>query len=168
MAEIQTDESHKKHRSQRSKKLSTRVDLTPMVDLGFLLITFFIFTTTLSTPKVMGMILPTGSKDSTDAANSKVLNLILKENNTIIYYNGTDATNSFSTNYTAIGLRDIIVQKRATVAAKWGNANETTILIKPTVQASYRNIVAVLDEMQINTIKKYVLVEATPQEADLK
>jgi biopolymer transport protein ExbD len=170
MAEINQPESkHKRHQRRRSKKLSTRVDLTPMVDLGFLLITFFIFTTTLSEHKTMGMVLPNDKpvKEPPLAGKSKVLNLILKDDKNIICYNGDDLTNPFSATYNAESLRAILIKKKQAVAAKFGDGNETIILIKPTSNSTYRNLVAVLDEMQINSIKKYMLLQPSKEETVL-
>ena len=74
---------------KKSKKLSTRVDLTPMVDLGFLLITFFIFTTTMSEPTSMKLNLPKDVKDPKDFMDlkeSSVITIIPSKDNQIYYY----------------------------------------------------------------------------------
>jgi len=168
MAEIKQSESkHKRHQRSKSKKLSTRIDLTPMVDLGFLLITFFIFTTTLSEHKAMGIVLPSDQpvKEPPLAGKSQVLNLILKDDKNIICYNGDEVTSLFPATYNAESLRAILIKKKQAVAAAFGNGNETIILIKPTANCTYKNLVAVLDEMQINSIKKYMLLQPNKEEA---
>src|SRR5438128_9612542 len=91
MAEMDTSSGggHKKGPGvKKSKKLSTKVDLTPMVDLGFLLITFFIFTTTMSTPKATDLFMPKESKDSTQVGLSSALTVIPIRDNKIFYYHG--------------------------------------------------------------------------------
>ena len=89
MAELQQGETRTSKGVRPSKKLSTKVDLTPMVDLGFLLITFFVFTTSLSTPMVMKLSLPDDlTKDSSLIPVSKTISFLLSGNSKIYYYNG--------------------------------------------------------------------------------
>ena len=160
MAEIISTNKSSGKRGARPKKLSTRVDLTPMVDLGFLLITFFIFTTTMSHATAMHLSMPDDSKitDETPVSESKTLNLVLKGGNKIFYYDGMDALHEQETDYSANGLRNVIREKQKKVAAQYRSATETIILIRPTKDASYQNIVNTLDEMTINGVTRYVLM----------
>src|ERR1700722_11723857 len=87
MAEINISTQKSKVGVKGAKKLSTKVDLTPMVDLGFLLITFFIVTTTWSQPNAMPLNMPTNG-DSTNLAKSAALTIIATANDKIFYYNG--------------------------------------------------------------------------------
>lgn len=169
MAEIQSSTSRHNKGGQRSKKLSTRVDLTPMVDLGFLLITFFIFTATMSESKAMRVIVSSDKPDPNPpvTAHSKTISLILGDRDRIYYYHGLDTKSIAGTDYSAAGIRAVLQQKIKAVDALYGKAGETTILIKPTGLASYKNIVDILDEMLINGVRKYVLLEASAEEAGL-
>ena len=92
MASIDTgggDSGHKKGPGvKKAKKLSTRVDMTPMVDLGFLLITFFVFTATMTTPTTMDLNMPKDVKDEkqqTEAKESSVLTIMLGKANQVYY-----------------------------------------------------------------------------------
>lgn len=166
MAEMQTQDNRRKRGGIRSQKLSTRVDLTPMVDLGFLLITFFIFTTTMSKANGMSLVVPDDkpTPNGSVVPESKTLSLILEGDDKILYYHGKDAAHKKETDYSVQGLRKLILDKMQEVQLKSGKRNETIILIKPTMQSSYKNIIAVLDEMRINDVKKYVLMDITPEE----
>lgn len=166
MAELQTQNNHKQKGVRRSKKLSTRVDLTPMVDLGFLLITFFIFTTTMSEAKAMGLVLPSDKNiiDSSKTPESKTISFILSSDDKIYYYYGLDIDKMATTNFAADGIRNIIIQKQKALVARFGTAKDMVVLIKPTDQSSYGNVVDLLDEMQINNVKKYVLIDADNKE----
>ena len=166
MAEIQTTTTANKHTGSKQKKLSTRVDLTPMVDLGFLLITFFIFTTALSKPNAMKMFLPKEDKDEsiTNIPRSKVLTILPAANNVVYYYYGDNPLAMQQTNFGEEGIRKIILEKRKEVATKFGDAKETLVLIKPTDNATYQNMVDVLDEMLINNISRYMLLDLNKQE----
>jgi biopolymer transport protein ExbD len=166
MAEMQTREcGHKKRGGLRSKKLSTRVDLTPMVDLGFLLITFFIFTTTLNEPKAMKMVMPTDDAEGgTEVGRGKVITLIPSGNNKVFYYFGDKPKTMLETNYSSEGLRKIVINKKKQVATQFGDGQQTMVLIKPTDESTYQNLIDVLDEMLINKISRYMLLDPSKEE----
>lgn len=169
MAEMDTSGGghHKKGPGvKKGKKLSTRVDLTPMVDLGFLLITFFIFTTTMSQPTAFKLALPkdTDNQDEqTKIKQSGAFTILLGKNNDVFYYEGElapDASNFKSSNFKDI--RDqIITKKRNTDTA------DLFVVIKPGSESTYKNFVDIFDEMSINMIKRYALVDITDIEEQL-
>lgn len=161
MAEVNESSTRKHKGVKRGKKLSTRVDLTPMVDLGFLLITFFIFTTTMSQPTAMRFITP-DDRDTTNpslAPESKTISLLLEENNIIKYYHGMQANLMQETNYGKEGLRKVLLDKLQAIRIAHGSSKDMVVLIKPGNGATYKNIIDVLDEMLINGISKYAVVE---------
>lgn len=158
MAEIQTSVTKKSKGVRRSKKLSIKVDLTPMVDLGFLLITFFVFTTSITRPTAMKLTIPTEGDGAVTAAG-KTISVLPGAENVIYYYYGDSISNMHKTNFSSNGLREVIRNKKIEVQQKYGDANETVLLIKPTDDASYSNVVDALDEMLINNVKRYVLMD---------
>jgi biopolymer transport protein ExbD len=169
MAEMDTSGGgkHKKGPGvKKSKKLSTRVDLTPMVDLGFLLITFFIFTTTMSQPTAMRLFLPKDvdkPEEQNKIKESGALSILLSKDNTIYYYEGTlDPTgkNFKSTNFKEI--RDIIINKK-----KSTDPEDFVVVIKPGPESTYKNVVDILDEMTINDVKRRALVDLFPIELQM-
>jgi len=164
MAEMEVKESSRKGPGvKKSKKHSTRVDLTPMVDLGFLLITFFIFTTTVSQPTAMNLNMPKDTKDEkldTKVKESGSLTLMLGKQNVIYYYYDNDPTKMQTTGYKAV--RDIILKKKKSTPAE-----DLFIIIKPDKDATYKNAVDILDEMDINDIGRYAMVDPTADEYNL-
>jgi biopolymer transport protein ExbD len=166
MAEMDTSGGggHKKGPGvKKSKKLSTRVDLTPMVDLGFLLITFFIFTTTMSQPTAMKLFLPKDTEkpeEQNKVKASGALTLLLGKDDQIYYYAGElapDASNFKTTNFK--GVRDIILDKK-----KSTNPSDFVVVIKPDKESTYKNVVNALDEMTINDVKRYAMVDISDVE----
>lgn len=148
---------------KKSKKASTRVDLTPMVDLGFLLITFFIFSITMEQATSMNLNVPDDTKPpdvDMKVKESGSLTLLLGKGNVIYYYYGKDPTTMETTTYK--GVRDIILEKKRTTPP-----DDLFIIIKPDPDATYKNAVDVLDEMNINDISKYALDDASEVEYDL-
>jgi biopolymer transport protein ExbD len=171
------DSGHKKGPGvKKAKKLSTRVDMTPMVDLGFLLITFFIFTTTMSTPSMMKLYMPKDEKDPkdlTEVKESGALTIMLGKGNGIYYYEGQimpDGSNFKSTTYHDI--RDVIIKKKQDVmklGRSLGYPKDTldkdfVVVIKPNKESTYKNAVDILDEMTINQVHRFALVDITDDE----
>ena len=167
MAEMDTSGGGGKHKKgpgvKKGKKLSTRVDLTPMCDLGFLLITFFIFTTTMSQPTAMRMFLPKDVKNPEEqnkVKNSAVITLMLGKDDKIYYYEGDDPTKMLQTTFKKV--RDIVIDKKRRTDPK-----DFVVVLKPTPDATYKNTVNILDEMTIDEVKRYAMVDISPVEYDL-
>lgn len=194
MASIDTGggDSHKKGPGvKKAKKLSTRVDMTPMVDLGFLLITFFIFTATMSSPVGMDLNMPKDTNkddEQTKAKQSGALTVMLGKDNNVYYYEGELAPDGSNFKQTTFkGIRDeIIRKKKEVIAAYTGNAaceekarekgkdprkscedEDFIVVIKPTANATYKNTVDILDEMTINNVRRFAMVKIADTEKEL-
>ena len=163
MAELNQNVSaaHRKRAGvRRSKKQSTRVDLTPMVDLGFLLITFFIFTTSLSEPKVLKVILPKDVPDTNKQTQpeSGVLTLLLGSHDRVYYYEKADPEPMRSVAFS--GIRSVILSKKART-----RPNDFMVVVKAGPESSFKNAVNILDEMTINEVKRYAMVDISTAES---
>jgi biopolymer transport protein ExbD len=151
---------------KKQKKLSTRVDLTPMVDLGFLLITFFIFTTTMAQPTAMQLFLPKDTdkpEEQNKVKASGALTLMLGNNDVVYYYEGEllpDGSNFKTTTFKEV--RTVIMDKKRSTDPK-----DFMVVIKPDDDATYKNTVDILDEMTINDVKRYAMVDIAPVEIQL-
>ncbi len=151
MAEMDTSSGggHKKGPGvKKSKKLSTRVDLTPMVDLGFLLITFFVFTTTMSQSTAMNMNEP--KDDSTQqlkVKNSGAMTILLGKANQVYYYYGQLEADKLSEQFKSTNfkeIRNLIVEKK-----KKTNIDDLMYIIKSDKESTFKNAIDILDEMSI-------------------
>ena len=169
MAEMDTSGGggHKKGPGvKKSKKLSTRVDLTPMVDLGFLLITFFIFTTTMSQPTAMKLNLPKDTdkpEEQNKLKESGAFTMLLGKNNNVYYYEGQlDPSASNMKSSTMKQIRDEIIRKKRSTPEE-----DLMVVIKASDESTYKDVVDALDEMTINDIKRYALVDISDVEGQL-
>jgi biopolymer transport protein ExbD len=180
MAEMDTSSSggHKKGPGvKKGKKLSTRIDLTPMVDLGFLLITFFLFTTTLAKPKTMQITMP--YKDPNDKVApdelkaDQAMTILLSKEHRLYYYDGIgdkpEAPPDVKVTYFKPkgGIRDVIIDKIARVKALQASGvlnarNDAAFLIKPDTNSTYEDFVNIMDEMNINDVKIKAVVDISP------
>ncbi len=194
MASLDTgggDGGHKKGPGvKKAKRLSTRVDMTPMVDLGFLLITFFIFTATMSTPSTMALNMPKDEKNpeqQQEVKASGAMTILLGKGDQVYWYTGElapDASNFNSTNFK--GIRDVVINTKKDVIAKHYHNKQCeeirarnngdpkscldrdfVVVIKPNPDATYKNTVDMLDEMTINVVKRYAMVDILPVEEEL-
>ncbi|MEI9908552.1 MAG: biopolymer transporter ExbD [Bacteroidota bacterium] len=187
-------DNHKKGPGvKKAKKLSTRVDMTPMVDLGFLLITFFIFTATMSSPVAMDLNMPKDTKDlkdQTEVKQSGALTIMLGKGDQVYYYEGELTPENASTSFkqtTFKGIRDVIINKRKEVISNYKGSpaceqkakdkgrdpktecadEDFVVVIKPDDDATYKNTVDILDEMTINNVKRFAMVKISDTEKEL-
>ena len=176
MAQIENAAYQRQGKSfSHNKKQILRIDMTPMVDLGFLLITFFVFTTTIATPSVTDLFMPDDQNiiDSSNLSESLALTVLLTDHNKIYYYYGNwkEAEKDgkiFETGYSVYnGLGNIIRKKQRVIdeSGKFPDGRKgLMLLIKPTSQAAYRNVVDVVDEILINDVRKYAIIEPDKSE----
>jgi Biopolymer transport protein len=183
MAELNTgDGGGGKDKKVRSKKQNSKVDLTAMVDLAFLLITFFMLTTTLSKPKAMELGLPDKEDPKEKNQDIKVdenrtMTILLGDNNKLVRYVGLLATpvaggapKEFT--YGKEGIRKELLSRKASVlaysTAKGKPKNGMIVIIKPSKKSNYRNLIDILDEMGIVDVPTYAIVnEFSPEETKL-
>lgn len=184
MAELNTGDSGKKGGKVRSKKSNAKVDLTAMVDLAFLLITFFMLTTSLSKPQSMDLGLPDKNKedkpdDILKTDQKRTMTIIMGDNDKIKWFHGllenpepngkpTDAV------YGRNGLRKEILKRVVSVneycktKPNYKEGDGLIVIIKPSKKSTYRNLVDILDEMAICKVPTYAIVnEITPEEMKL-
>ena len=181
MAELNTGEGGGKKGSGkvRSKKQNSKVDLTAMVDLAFLLITFFMLTTSLSKPQSMNLGLPDKGKEDEPIDKIKVderrtVTIILGANNKIKWFHGLLATPvaggaPADAVHGKDGIRKEILKRVKSIPEVTGDPKKGMIvIIKPTKKSTYRNLVDILDEMAICAVPTYAIVnDFSPEEKAL-
>ncbi|PBJ06586.1 biopolymer transporter ExbD [Flavobacterium sp. ACN6] len=181
MAELNTgDGGGGKGGKVRSKKQNSKVDLTAMVDLAFLLITFFMLTTSLSKPQSMDLSLPDKDEKNPEQKDTKVdenrtMTVMLGDDNKMVYYMGLLATPKVGPKDITYGKdgirRELLKQKKNVLAystALGKPQNGIIVIIKPTKKSNYRNLVDILDEMAISGVDTYAIVpEFSPEETKL-
>jgi biopolymer transport protein ExbD len=165
----------KKAGVRKMKRHSVRVDMTPMVDLGFLLITFFVMTAEMQKPRVTNLIMPKDQKDGpvSTLGMSNALTVLIKSETSVYYYHGAweDAQRAgqvHSTNFSITdGIGKIIREKQIALdKSKPNGRKELMLLIKAGNEATYQQVIDALDEPLINDVKKYALVKMEKEEAE--
>lgn len=181
MAQLDTGDSKgNKSGKVRSKKQNSSVDLTAMVDLAFLLITFFMLTTSLSKPQSMDLAMPDKgdpNKKEEDIliSEERTLNLVLGPDDKLQYYMGQIASpkeGPAELTYSKESLRKKILEKiqsvpLATRTAEKPNGEPLIVLIKASKESTYKNLVDVLDEMAIGKVQVYAIVDITKEDNQL-
>jgi biopolymer transport protein ExbD len=173
MAELDTSGGGKKGGGKvRSKKQSTRVDLTAMVDLAFLLITFFIFTTTLQKPKAMDLTMPDKdehTKEQLPVPESRTMTVLLGSKNKVEWYIGlptkpltAPTVEGFGKN----GIRKTLMEQNEQIKQKSGG-KDMIVLIKPSDKSTYSDMVSIMDELNIIGNQQRAIVDITPAEIGL-
>ena len=173
MAELNTGGGGGKDKKVRSKKQDAGVDLTAMVDLAFLLITFFMLTTSLSKPQSMNLAMPDKNKEQIDepvldVADDRTMTILLGEKNQIVWYYGlpnTPIEGPTKVGYGKNGIRKELLSKVKSVVAKYGDPKKGLIvLVKASKKSKYKNLVDILDEIAITKVPTYAIVDITPED----
>ena len=163
----------------RSKKQNPSVDLTAMVDLAFLLITFFILTTTLSKPQSMDLAMPDKEErvdeKQTETPAWRTLTIVLGDDNKVVWYGGdlenpNPGEEPAVTGYGKNGIRQVILDKSKAVLSDSRRRKEDetlVILIKPSNKSNYKNFVDILDEMAITQEKRYAVMDMTDEDIEM-
>jgi biopolymer transport protein ExbD len=200
MAQIQSNDSGSgkggKHGKIRAKKQSTHIDMTPMVDLAFLLLTFFMLTTTFGKPKTMEINMPVKPPPGQEILNevNNAITILLSDDDKIYWYYGElkPETKLTLTDFSATGVRKLFLDynKQAVDEIKTlkenalkTNMNEDTlkskvvdikgkkyalmVLVKTDDKAKYKNVIDIIDELNICLIGKYALVDLDAREYNL-
>ena len=173
MAEVQVKDNGGKGGKVRSKKQVPHVDLTPMVDLAFLLITFFMLVTTFNKPNVMDLGLPAKPDPTkpppkqTEIDLSNSISLIIGKDNRIFYHQldqaGLNDQTLQETSFDRDGITKVIEQAKARAKDK----TLFTVIIKPTDDAVYKNFVDMLDEMAITKNERYGITDVKAWEQSI-
>ena len=158
MAEIVQSAGNSSRMRIRSKKLSTRIDMTPMVDLAFLLLTFFILTTTLNKLKVMEIAMPEKTPETRPVPEKRVLTLLLDGDDKVYWRQGVSVPKLESVKFSQI--RKLLISKNKEI-------DKMLILVKATDKSKYKNLVDMVDEFAIAGIDRYCIVDVTPEDEEL-
>ncbi len=164
----------------RSKKLSSRVDLTAMVSVSFLLIIFFMLVGELSKPKAISLGLPDRNRGCGEPIagcydGNRFYTVLLGDNDRLITYAGfldSPMVKPKETNYSKNGFHtdlEFINKRILEYSASMGKPNRGVIVfIKPSNKSNYGNLVNILEEMRLANIDTYAIVdEFTPEEPKL-
>lgn len=189
MAEVeQSSDDGGKKGGPKTKKKSTKVDMTAMVDVAFLLLTFFVLTATMSNSAMISLTLPPKADDIPDddkykkIDEKKIMTLVLEEDDVVKYYIGVanEETELLETDYAEDGLREAILEHINKGRTEYGiplcadvdNAGinegrcwDPIFVIKPRDKSRYKNLVDMLDELAITEATKYAIDKFTPADS---
>lgn len=163
MAQIQEKSTPVKGGRRRANKIATHLDMTPMVDLACLLLTFFMLTTTFLKLQTMEINMPVPHTTGTAIAGKNALTLILGENDRLYYYFGFagDEPGVSETDFSSTGIRQVLLSEQVR------SNRSLVVLIKATETSRYKNLVDVLDELKLTDTKKYALVAIQEEDKEL-
>ena len=152
-------------RARRPLHKEVSIDMNPMVDLAFLLLTFFMLTTTFSKPQAMELVMPAKPKadevvEEKPIKASRVVTLLIGPEDRLFWYRGVEDVQVNETGYGKDGLRDLLFRLD-------GEIEDLVLLIKPMRECVYENMVDMLDELQITGMQRYAMVPEEPADREL-
>lgn len=166
MAELTT--SGNSGRKGRRRTPTPRIDLTAMVDLAFLLITFFIMTTTLAKPKAMGLAMPVKDTPDMPVSDLRTMSVCLGKDNKVMWYMGMPEkplTRPQLVDFSKAGLRAVLADENK--KAFQSSGKPLIVILKPSDHSVYNDFVSALDEFSISNIQTYAVANITPTDVDM-
>ncbi|MBB1193179.1 biopolymer transporter ExbD [Flavobacterium sp. SOK18b] len=160
----------------RSKKLESRVDLTAMVSVSFLLIVFFMVTIDLAKPNEIQLDLPYHDESTCGKISCiseyRIITMLLDDNDKLVSYQGLlsyPIEKPKMLSYDSNGIRQELRNKKKSIQEFYGDSSRGPIvIIKPSKKCNYKNLIDILDEMAIAKIDTYaILNDFTPEESQL-
>lgn len=160
----------------RSKKLESRVDLTAMVSVSFLLIVFFMVTIDLAKPNEIQLDLPYHDESTCGKISCiseyRIITMLLDDNDKLVSYQGLlsyPIEKPKMLSYDSNGIRQELHNKKKSIQEFYGDSSRGPIvIIKPSKKCNYKNLIDILDEMTIAKIDTYaILNDFTPEESQL-
>jgi biopolymer transport protein ExbD len=142
------------------RKGAIRIDMTPMVDLAFLLLTFFMLTTQFLKPYVIPLDLPSKPESHVPQPpikREKVITVLLGEKNRVYWYQGAERPQVAVTSFDSDGIRKVLLEKNQQIQGMY-------VFIKPTDKSRYQNVIDIFDEMDITGIKQFSLTKPTAED----
>src|SRR5262249_17968514 len=148
--------SHKKSKgfSRPRRRVGVRVDMTPMVDVAFLLLIFFMVTTVFRTPQALEINLPPDKQNTTQIAESKILQLRVLAADRVFWKRGPKTDPWVRT--TVPGLGDVLKPLK-------GN-DEIVVLINIDREAKFNNMVSIIDQLDLAKLGRFSIVELSPKD----
>ncbi|NGF55348.1 biopolymer transporter ExbD [Parapedobacter sp. SGR-10] len=169
MAELNQQPSNTGNRKQRVRKAAPKVDLTAMVDLAFLLITFFMLTTSLNKPHSLDVAMPDNTIENTqDMDERRVVSLLIGEGKVSWYQGGFDRPikNPEFIEFGSTDLRHTLVKMKSQIP-QMAEGKDMVVLVKPSKQARAGDIINALDEIKISGVKRYLISKISHAEEDM-
>ena len=146
----------------KRKRSVPRIDMTPMVDLAFLLLTFFVMTTTLNKSYMLELqqSVPDETGKHRDIRAEQVLNIVLGKNNEVYWYMGMPGNKASRTDFSSTGVRKLLTQKNQEI-------KKLFVFIKASDQSRYQNTIDMLDEITITRIANFSMVDLEAEDLKL-
>jgi biopolymer transport protein ExbD len=145
----------KKKKSRKKRRVNIRIDMTPMVDVAFLLLTFFMLTTTMNRPQTMEINLPPDSKTKVEIAATNLLTLLVNEKGDMYYYIGMGVEPPVK-----ISFADL----RKTLSQKVQENPKLVTLVKIDRKGKYQMMVDIMDELNLANITRFSLAPMLPED----
>ncbi|NBC24608.1 MAG: hypothetical protein GVX78_03220, partial [Bacteroidetes bacterium] len=152
-------------RQQKAEKQTVFTDMNAMVDLAFLLLTFFMLTTTMVKPKVMEIVMPVPSQDEKKEdvqpiKESRAISLLPLSEGRLYLYKGLSVESVQKISYGKEGLRATLQEILPTI-------DKPIVIIKPHPECNFRNLVDVLDEMNVLNVERYAIDEFSEKDRNI-